>query len=286
MPFSVRQAERSVSESGPRRDHFFPPDSMIWRVDREMVLLLGGGRALLMQLAHPKVAAGVADHSRFREDPLGRLHRTMDVMWSIVFEEGPKAQASLQAVNDVHRKVRGTVKEGEVLPKGTPYDALDPDLLLWVHATLVDSALLAYDLFVKPLSGHEKSQYYTETKKLGYLFGIPEASVPASLKDFSKYMSEMIRGDTIAVGPSARALARQILHPRPLVLKMGGPLSAFVTIGLLPERLREAYRLRWNGRREKAFQLLAKAIRRLLPLTPEMLRIVPHARAAEKKLKG
>lgn len=285
MPSSPHQSESISPDIHPMSDRFFAPNSMIWRVDREKVLLLGGGRALLMQLAHPKVAAGVSDHSRFREDPLGRLHRTMDVMWSILFEELPKAEASLQAVNDVHRKVRGTIKEGEALPKGTTYDALDPDLLLWVHATLVDSALLAYDLFVKPLSAHEKSQYYSETKKLGVLFGIPEAVVPASLEDFSNYMSERITGDTIAVGPTAHVLAREILHPRPLVLKIGGPLSSFVTAGLLPERLREAYRLRWNERREKAFQLLAKTIRQLLPLTPAVLRIVPHARAAEKRLK-
>lgn len=259
---------------------------MIWRVDREMVLLLGGGRALLMQLAHPKVAAGVSDHSRFRDDPLARLHRTMDIMWSIVFEEEPKARAALQAVNDTHRKVRGAVKEGEPLPKGAPYDALDPDLLLWVHATLVDSALRAYDLFVKPLSAPEKSQYYTGTKKLAVLFGIPEAIVPVSLEDFDHYMSEMISGDTIVVGPTAHALATEILHPRPLVLKMGGPLSAFVTTGLLPERLREAYGLRWNKRREQSFRLLAKIIRQFLPLIPAGLRIVPHARAAEKRLKS
>lgn len=285
MPSSPHPAEGNFSESVPGRDHFFSPDSMIWRVDREMILLLGGGRALLMQLAHPKVAAGVSDHSRFREDPLGRLHRTMDIMWSILFEELPKAEASLQAVNEVHRKVRGTIKEGEALPKGTTYDALDPDLLLWVHATLVESALLAYDLFVKPLSAHEKSQYYTETKKLAVLFGIPEAVVPASLEDFSNYMSEMMTGAKIAVGPTAHVLAREILHPRPLVLKIGGPLSSFVTVGLLPERLREAYRLRWNERREQAFRLLAKTIRQLLPLIPAVLRIVPHARAAEKRLK-
>jgi uncharacterized protein (DUF2236 family) len=208
----------------------------------------------------------------------------MDVMWSIVFEETPKARACLQKVNDIHRKVRGRIKEGEGVPKGRLYDALDPDLLLWVHATLVDSALLAYDLFVKPLSAPEKSQYYTETKKLGVLFGIPEAIVPASREAFNNYMSETITGDTIAIGPAARALAREILHPRPLVLRMGGPLFAFVTIGLLPERLREAYGLRWNERREKTFQLLARLVRALLPLAPRALRIVPHARTAEKRL--
>ena len=140
------------------RDRFFDRDSILWRVDREMVLLLGGGRALLMQLAHPKVAEGVADHSRFRQDPMGRLSQTMNAIWSIIFDEAPEAQASLQRVRQLHRRVRGTIKQGDVLPVGTPYDAQNSDLLLWVHATLVDSALVTYELFVGPIpESHSES---------------------------------------------------------------------------------------------------------------------------------
>ncbi len=263
---------------------FFSSDSTIWRVDREMVLLLGGGRALLMQLSHPKLAAGVADHSGFKEDPLGRLQRTMNTMWSIVFDDAPKARASLQRVNDIHARVQGIIKEGEPLPEGTPYRALDPELLLWVHATLVDSAILTHSLFVRPLDLPEKARYYRETKKLGYLFGIMEAEVPPSLESFNAYRDNMLTGNAIAVGPTARSLATEILHPRPWILRMGGPLFSFITIGLLPPSLREAYNLRWNRDREKVFQFLAKAIRCLLPLVPSPLRVVPQARAAEKKM--
>ncbi|TMA12144.1 MAG: DUF2236 domain-containing protein, partial [Deltaproteobacteria bacterium] len=141
-----------LTDSGQVGERFFSPEMTIWRIDREMALLLGGGRALLMQLAHPKVAAGVADYSHFREDPLARLYRTMNTMWSIVFDQESEARASLGRVTDIHRRVQGLIQAGEPLPPGTPYDALDPALLLWVHATLVDSALLTYDLFVEPLS--------------------------------------------------------------------------------------------------------------------------------------
>ena len=112
-----------------------------------MVLLLAGGRALLMQLAHPKVAAGVAEHSHFKADPLGRLYRTMSAMWSIVFDETSAARASLEQVKSVHRRIHGIVSPAESLPFGTHYDALDIELLLWVHATLIDSAMVAYDHF-------------------------------------------------------------------------------------------------------------------------------------------
>ncbi len=261
-------------------ERFFAPDTMVWKLHREMVLMLAGGRALLMQLAHPKVAAGVAEHSHFKEDPLGRLHRTMTMMWSIVFDELPKAQAALDQVNRIHGRVRGVVEATEPGPRGTPYDASDPELLLWVHATLIDSAVLAYDLFVKSLTPEEKSNYYIDTKKLARLFEIPEKVLPASLGDFDDYMERMLAGQGIAVGPTARSLAKDILYPRPWALKPASPLFRLITAGLLPQRLRQAYGLDWNERREKSFWLLARGIRKSLPFVPRPLRIVPNARRA------
>lgn len=260
---------------------FFHPESMIWRVDREMALLLGGGRALLMQLAHPKVAAGVADHSRFRQDPLARLIQTMDTMWSIVFDEVPRAQASLDRLRRIHRSVQGGVKQGDLLPAGTSYTAQDPELLLWVHATLIDSALVAYERFVEPLSPQKKREYYNDTKRLAMLLDVPPANIPPCLEAFEDYMREMIESEAISVSSTARGLAEDILHPRPLVLKLGGPLSAFITVGLLAPKLREAYGLKWDKRREKALKFLSGAIRTVVPFVPPVFRVVPHARAAE-----
>jgi uncharacterized protein (DUF2236 family) len=274
----MRNKKLTVSDK-----RFFSPDTMIWQVDREMVLLLAGGRALLMQLAHPKVAAGVAKHSHFRADPLGRLYRTMGAMWSIVFDEASKARASLEQVKNVHRRIHGIISPAESVSLGTPYDALDVELLLWVHATLIDSAMVAYDLFVKRLAHDEKARYYDDSKNLAHLFEIPETLVPASLVDFNRYMDRMLGGSEIAVGPTARALAKEILRPRPWVLKPAAPLFRLVTVGLLPERLRKAYGLGWNKRKEKMFRSFAKGVRGLLPVVPGPLRIVPNARAMEKR---
>jgi uncharacterized protein (DUF2236 family) len=262
---------------------YFSPDRMIWQVDREMVLLLAGGRALLMQLAHPKVAAGVAEHSHFKGDPIGRLRRTMSAIWSIVFDETSEARASLGQVKSIHRRIHGIVSPAESLPRGTHYDALDIELLLWVHATLIDSAMVAYDLFVKPLAPDEKGRYYDDSKKLAHLFEIPETLVPASLAVFNKYVKSIMAGNEIAVGPIACALAEEILYPRPWILRPAGPLFRLITAGLLPERLREGYRIGWDKRKEKTFRLLVNGIRRLLPLVPSPLRVVPNARAAEKR---
>src|ERR1700757_2410194 len=123
------------------RPGLFADDSIIRRVNRENVLLLGGGRALLMQLAHPKIAAGVDEHSDFRQRPLYRLRRTVRLTMAIVFGDRDTALAAARNVNRVHSRV-----------KGRDYNALDPDLLLWVHATLVESAVVTYETFVRRLS--------------------------------------------------------------------------------------------------------------------------------------
>jgi uncharacterized protein (DUF2236 family) len=262
--------------------HFFAPTSKIWMVNREMVLLLAGGRALLMQLAHPKVAAGVAAHSRFQEDPLGRLYRTMSRMWSIVFDEESQSREALRQVEMVHNRVRGHVPVDEASHGGAAYDALDQDLLLWVHATLIDSAIVAYDLFVAPLNGAERADYYNDSKKLAALFGIQEKNIPSSVEVFDDYMTDILANGGILPGLTARNLAVDVLYPSPWILKPGGPIFRLVTAGLLPATLREGYGLKWNGRKERTFLSVAKTIRWLVPVMPGLIRIVPNARTSEK----
>lgn len=266
-------------------ERFFSPDSQIWKVDREMVLLASGGRALLMQLAHPKIAAGVADHSHFQSDPFGRLYRTMTAMWSIVFDERTGARAALARVQSRHEKVSGRVPPDEPLHANRSYDAFDQELLLWVHATLIDSAIVSYDRFVAPLSAREKIAYYEDSKRLACLFDIEEEMIPRSLKEFEHYLERMLSGSALAIGPTARSLSHDILYARPWIFKPAGPLFRFVTTGLLPEKLRNAYGLRWSKQKEKILSLLAKAVRASLPLVPRPVRIVPHARVAEKALR-
>jgi uncharacterized protein (DUF2236 family) len=267
-------------------DRLFSPKAKIWQVDRELVLLLSGGRALLMQLAHPKIAAGVDQHSSFRENPLGRLYRTMSAMWSIVFDEAQPADEALARINTVHGRVRGMVPPSEPSYGGMEYDAFDQELQLWVHATLIDSAIAAYELFVRPLQAEEKTRYYVDSKKLAQFLHIRDSVIPASLKAFTAYMEWMLSGPGIAVGPTAQSLARDILYPSPWLLRPAGPTFRLITAGLLPERLRRAYRISWSRHRERNFRLAAASIRHLLPFMPPPLRVVANARRAEHQLQS
>ena len=185
------------------REGLYPEHSITRRINRENVLLLGGGRALLMQLAHPSVAAGVDEHSDFRADPLRRLRRTVRLTMAIIFGDRETALAAVRTVNRVHSRVRG---QG--------YHALDPDLLLWVHATLVDSALVTYAIFVKPVTPREREDFYQESKLAGEMLGIPRGHFPDRVDDFDRYMTRMLDGGGVAVSDRSRALGRVPWFPR------------------------------------------------------------------------
>src|SRR5690242_17433489 len=175
------------------RDVLYPEGSITRRVNRENVLILGGGRALLMQLAHPKVAAGVDEHSDFRRDPIRRLRRTIRMTMAIVFGDRETALAAVRAVNQTHARVRGA-----------NYRAMDPDLLLWVHGTLVDSALVTYETFVRPLSPRSREDFYRQMNEAAELLGVPRDRFPSTFADFREYMEWMVESGPIRVEPLAR----------------------------------------------------------------------------------
>ncbi len=246
------------------RPGLYPEDSITRRVNRENVLLLGGGRALLMQLAHPKVAAGVDEHSDFRARPIQRLRRTIRMTMAIVFGDRETALGAARAVKQTHGRVRGA-----------DYRALDPDLLLWVHATLVDSALVTYETFVKPLSSREREAFFQESKLLGELLGVPRERFPERFRDFGDYLDTMMAGEA-RVGPLARELGKLVLRPR-LRLLPGPAMVPFeaVTAGLLPRTLREQYGLRWGVAQQRMYRLMVIALPRLVAVTPPVIRVWP-----------
>src|SRR5438105_15405151 len=160
---------------------------MTWRVDREVAVLFGSGsRALLLQVAHPKVAAAVADHSRYRSDYLGRLRDTLDAIYGFAFADSHRVERILHGINALHRRVRGSTPDGE------PYSALDPHLLLWVYATLIDSSLLAYDTFVGPLTEDERETYYVVFCRAGRVWGISHDAFTDWLVSIRPFMARLI----------------------------------------------------------------------------------------------
>jgi uncharacterized protein (DUF2236 family) len=145
--------------------------------------------------------------------------------------------------------------------------------------------MAAYQSFVRPLSPEEARDYYEESKLFGRLFEIPENLIPRSLGEFQDYMRRMIAGPEIHVGPAARWLATDILYPSPWILKPGGPLFRLITAGLLPAPLRAGYGMAWSDARRRRFEFAVRIMRSLRPWVPAPLRIVPQARAAEKRLR-
>jgi uncharacterized protein (DUF2236 family) len=246
-------------------DGLYPPDAVIRRVTGEGVLLLGGGRALLMQLAHPSVAEGVASHSDFRADPFSRLRRTLEASFTMVFGTVEEAERTAAAIRAVHERVTGP-----------GYYANDPALVLWVHATLVDTAVTLYERFVRPLSPDERGEYYEQSMVQAVMLGCPASDQPSTWDEFGDYVRTMV--GSLVVSDTARSLAHDVLHPRvPLVAEPVVELARQLTAGLLPAPLRLQYGLRWDRSRRLALRGAAAASRQVMPLIPGVVRRAPSA---------
>lgn len=271
----------------------FGPDSVTWRIGRENVLgALGGPRALILQVAHPLVAAGVGEHSDYRKDPWTRLFGTLDATTAIFFGSAEEAEQAARRVWEVHGRVRGKAPEGGgPHPKGTPYNARNPDLALWVHATLVDTALLVYDRYVGRLSVAERKAYYEEQKLFAEMFGVPRERQPPTYADFNEYFDHMVEHE-LAVTDTLRDVLDATLVAPPLpwplrpLRRPAGEAARLLTVGLLPPRLREELGLDWGAGRERLTGTAASLGRVLLPAVPDLLRMFPRARAAERKLRA
>jgi uncharacterized protein (DUF2236 family) len=264
---------------------------MTWRLQREIMLLLAWGPAILLQLSHPLVARGVADHSAFRAERWGRtrrLHRTVGAMLQLCFGAEGEALATAARINAIHDRVQGRLPDAAgIFPAGTPYSAHDPALLAWVHATLLAMNLRVYELFVAPLPVEDRDRYCVEASAIEGYLGIPEGLLPRGAGELQRYMDGMLANGEIRVTDTARALARSIVHPAapPMAQPVLG-LMRLTTVGLLPPTIRADYGFSWSPRRETAFRRLSGLLRALLPLTPTVLRHWPAARAAGRAANG
>jgi uncharacterized protein (DUF2236 family) len=261
----------------------YGPDSEAWRLNREAMLLLGAGpRALLLQLAHPKVAAGVDDHSDFRADPWARLQATLRSYLTIVYGTATAARAEIRRLNGLHRSITGP-----------GYAARDPELSLWVHATLVDTTIVAYDAWIEPLPPAARERYYAETLPIGRAFGVPSDRLPPDLAAFEAYVAGMLAPDgPVRVSATARELAWHVLNPPlgPVLPPLAGLPPAFYawtlwpSIALLPASVREEYGLRWGFIERAASAWLVASWRFWRPLLPSGFRQMPQALAANRRV--
>jgi uncharacterized protein (DUF2236 family) len=256
----------------------FGPDTVSWRVDRELVVLAGGSCALLLQAAHPSVAAGVVQHSTYATDPFGRLFRTLDSSFAVAFGSRSQAEATIRRVNAIHAAVRGRRSDGAA------YSALDPEALLWVHATLVDTALRVYDRFVAPLDAADAQAYHAEAADVAFRMGVPADAIPLTLVELRAWMDEMVASGRVRVTPDARRIARTVLYPSPLLPRVIWDAAHLVSLATLRPDLRRDYGIGWSPARERGMERLAAASRRLLPLLPSIARHAPPARAAMRRV--
>lgn len=283
MPMSA--SLRTIAEQTDENIGFFGPTSITWRLASEAALLLGGGRAVLMQIAHPLVAAGVAQYSSYRSDPWKRTNQTVELVSAMTFGTRSEALAAAQRINRLHTSVSGELSAAAGrFDAGAAFSAKSPDLLRWVHATLVDTMLVIYPLLVRPLTTQEQEAYYQESKRFVALLGLPESRLPPTLASFHMYMRQMLASDGLALLPEAREVAAQVLHmPVPRAVRPAFALAEQATIGLLPPRLRDAYGFTWDTRRQRLLDVGCASVRAALPLMPSSVRYVPWARAAYRR---
>jgi uncharacterized protein (DUF2236 family) len=235
---------QTSSPSGYAPPSYFDDDSMLRRLNRERVMALSGPRALLMQAAHPLAVVGLLAHSSALDEPYERLARTAEVMHTIGFGSREDADRVTHHVRAMHRRVQGRLRQAVGrYPAGTAYRADDPELLLWVLFTLVDSSLVVYRRYVGNLSREEEAALWQDYRLVGRLFGLRASDMPRTLADLDDYRRSMLEGDALFVTPWARERARAIVldPPVPLAARPLLETANFVTIALLPDRIREQY---------------------------------------------
>jgi uncharacterized protein (DUF2236 family) len=264
----------------------FGPASMTRRIDREAAIFLGAGRALLLQLAHPWVAAAVAKHSRTFADPIGRFHRTFDVVFTMVFGSLDRALAAARHLHHRHATIVGHLPEASgPFESGSPYRANEIAALRWVHATLVDTALVVHDLILPPLSVEARERYWAESRLFGALFGLASTDLPADWESFAAYNAAMMQSDTLSVSAAAREVAGQIFAGgRPWLRppRWYQVLSA----QMLPDQLRMRFGFTFDERDRKAAERALARIRRVYPKIPTRLRYVGPYQEAQARLQG
>jgi uncharacterized protein (DUF2236 family) len=264
----------------------FGPRSVTWQVNREAAMFLGAGRALLLQLAHPWVAAAIEQHSDTFADPIGRFHRTFSIIFTMVFGTLDQGLSTARRLHGRHAAIKGTLRSAAgPFPAGSFYCANAVPALRWVLATLTETALVAYSLVLPALTQEQRELYYAESQLLAALFGIPKACLSRDWAAFTSYTEAMAQSNTLTVTNSARVMAHRLLAGADTWILVPASYKA-LTAALLPLRLRDAFALRYGEAERRAMQQLIGWVRRIYPLLPSRLRYVGPYQEAEQRLAG
>jgi uncharacterized protein (DUF2236 family) len=280
-----RELKRVRTAAAGSLSGVFGPRSVTWQVDREAAIFLGAGRALLLQLAHPWVAAAIEQHSDTFVDPIRRFHRTFSVVFTMVFGTLDQSLSAARRLHHRHAEITGTLRSAAgPFPAGSFYCANAIPALRWVHATLTETALVAHALLLPPLTPEQRELYYAESQLFAALFGISEGYLPENWAAFSAYIEGMA-ANTLTVTDSARAMAHRLLAGADTWVPVPASYKA-LTAELLPQRLRDGFALRYGEAERSAVRHLIGRVRRVYPLLPSRLRYVGPYQEAEQRLAG
>jgi uncharacterized protein (DUF2236 family) len=247
----------------------FSPDSMMWRINRERVVLLGGPCAAVLQVAHPQVAMGVAAHSKFRRDSIGRLRRTLDSVYTVAFGETAEVERVRAAVARAHGPVRGE--------SPASYSAFDPDAQLWVLATLIMGSTMMFRRFIGPLTEKELDLFLTDNARFGEVFGLSPALVPKTWAEFETYWHDMMNGPLLGSHPLCGEVARAVVRPdAPWTMRTLSPVFRSLTVEYLPEPLRGRLGFSNPNKPSRLWSLLDGTLPALCRIAPPALRYAPH----------
>jgi uncharacterized protein (DUF2236 family) len=290
-PTDVLSLMPGLPQGGPPQarevDGFFAADSMLRRLHRERLVLFSGVRALLMQACDPLAVVGFQRHSIIFDDPQTRLQRTDEWMSRIYFGAVAEAEEAGQVVQGMHRRVKGkTPADYGPIPKGTPYDATDPKLGLWVLATLADSAVVYYERIFGALSAQERERYWSEYRQVGELLGLPPGSMPATYLDLKDYVDGRLTDGSLWISGNRREQAERMILDPPF---SGWMRTAFIPLtetirlistGLLPAEIRRLFGFSWDPAREALLRSALLQLRLGSRFWPDAVRLHPAARTA------
>jgi uncharacterized protein (DUF2236 family) len=298
QPHTVKPASEATREALEQRiaaaqarvknenEGIFGAQSMTWRINREAALFLGAGRAALLQLAHPWVAAALDQHSSVMEKPIKRFHNTFRVVFTMIFGTEGQAVRAARSLYELHTKITGDLPEGVAgYPKGSRYEALQIPALRWVYATLIESAVIAYDCVMPPLTGEERAMYYAESKILAGLFGLSPESLPADWESFEAYVAEMCASEALGVSERAREMGRGIMTGAGSWIQIPTWYQA-LTAAWMPSRFREEFGRVFGDAEEGAAQHARRWLPRIYPTLPDAARFVGPYQEAQARLRG
>lgn len=262
----------------------FRPDSITWRINREAALFLGAGRAALLQVAHPWVAASLEQHSSVLRRPIARFHNTFRIVFTMVFGTLDQAMAAARHLYALHTRITGELPENvAAYRRGSHYEANEVAALRWVFATLVESAVIAYESVLPPLLPSERERYYAESRLLAGLFGISAEALPEDWAAFAEYNRAMHASDGLGVSQGARRIGHSLLEGAGSWIHPPHWYRA-LTAAWLPARFREEFGLPFRERErrsaERALRWLPRTYRRL----PEAVRFSGPWQEAQARL--